>query len=440
MIATALTVLAAATPTPLGPAPNAGFALAGDHALLATVDTEREHQLRVSAIPLAGGPAKPVFAFDGPPDTWARIRFSASATRAAATIQAEPEDGDLPSTFQMVTGPPLGPWTAVAPPASTPPYPHRQQVDGDRVFTWEVREPTRETTVVARDPDPHDVPLRGRDAALAVFAGDLVAYAATRPGDDELGPRRLVIADWRTGAVRRTVDLPGIIGQYALRPDGRVAVTAGDPGALYDIRPGRKPKRYRVQGQEPSFAGDHIVFANDTTLHPYVIDPDGTVRPFGVRTRSPMGFAVDGTNVAFVANDCLLVAPVTAPMARAIGPGPCARGEVDLGDKNDEAKFARRIPVRLRCITAPKRCTGTVDLVWTQGDVQRRTVRVTAGTRFSIPSGRTRTVRVRLSDDGITRLRRHFRRHTRATLAVEPLNDGGSRLPDWASKWMQVRR
>lgn len=94
---------------------------------------------------------------------------------------------------------------------------------------------------------------------------------------------------------------------------------------------------------------------------------------------------------------------------------------------------------RVRCVAAPKRCEGTVNLIWTQGDVQRRTVRVTAPTRFSIPSGRTRTVRVRLGDDGTTRLRRHFRRHTRATLAAEPLTDGGSRLPESARKWMQLR-
>lgn len=99
----------------------------------------------------------------------------------------------------------------------------------------------------------------------------------------------------------------------------------------------------------------------------------------------------------------------------------------------------RIVPARLRCVTAPTRCNGTVNLVWTRGDTVRRTVRVTSGTRFSIPSGRTRTVRIRLSAAGLRRLRAHFERHTRATLAVEPRSDGGARLPDYAPTWMQIR-
>jgi len=441
MIAAALAALAATAPTPLGPAPNAGFALAGDHALLANVDPVTENQLRVSAVPLTGGAAAPVFALDGPPDTWVTLRLAASATRAAATIEVEPEDGDQPTTRQMVTGPALGPWTAVAPPASAAPYPLDHRVDGDRIFTTELREPQAGFAVVARDPDPHDVPVTGLGAAIAAFAGDLMAYPATKPGDreDDLG-RRLVIADWRTGAIRRTVDLPGGFSQLALRADGRVAVVQEDPGTLFDIRPDRPPKPYRVRAESPRFAGDHVVFTDTARDRPYVLDPDGTVRPFGAPTQSYRGFVADDTHVAWIANDCLLVAPVTARVTDPPGPGPCSRGEVEVAEEAEQTpKFARTIPARLHCVTAPTRCKGTVNLVWTQGDTVRTTLKVTSGTRFSIPTKRTRTVRIRLNQAGHRALRAHFKRHRRATLAVEPVSDGGARLPDYARTWMQIR-
>jgi hypothetical protein len=382
-----------------------------------------------------------VFAFDGPPDSWAKVRLAASAQRAAATIEVQPEDGDLPTTRQMVTGPALGPWTAVAPPTSTAPFPVDHQVDGERVFTSEVRGSGLNQTVVVRDPDPHDIAVRGRDAAFATFAGDLMAYATAAPGDrEDDSPRRLVIAEWRTGTVRRTVDLPRGFTKVALRPDGRVALAVDDPGTLYDVRPGHAPRRFPVRAENPQFAGDHIVFTDIDTDRPSVIDPDGTVRPFGLPTQNFGGFVTDDRHVLWVANGCLLVAPVTARATRTLGPGPCPRSEVQVFDPASAPRLARTIPVRLQCIAAPKRCTGKVNLIWTRGDTRRITVKVTAGTRFAVPFGQTRTVRVRLSDAGLKRLRTYFRRHTRATLAVEPETHDGSKLSPFASNWMEIRK
>jgi len=213
-----------------------------------------------------------------------------------------------------------------------------------------------------------------------------------------------------------------------------------DPAALYDIRPDRPPKRYRVPAENPQFAGDHIVFTHPVRDRPFVLDPDGTVRPFGVPTRSYAGFVADGEHVLWAANDCVYVASVTARATRVPGRGPCSRSEVEVAEVRGEPKLARTIPARLRCVTAPTRCKGTVNLVWTRGDTVRRTVEVSSGTRFSIPSGRTRTVRIRLSDTGFRRLRAHLQRHTRATLAVAPVTDGGSRVPEYAPTWMQIRR
>lgn len=434
MIAAALAVLAAAGPTPLAPAPNAGFALAGDHALLAHVE---QHRLRVSAVPLSGGAPRPVFAFDGPAGARISLRLAASAQRAAATIEVE--DRRQVTTLQMVTGPALGPWTAVAPATADPPFPLEQRVDGDRVFTTEVRGRSRETAVVVRDPDPHDLPLQGIEATFAPFAGELMAYPTNVPGEPDWLGRRLVIADWRTAAVRRTVDFPDVLHRFALRADGRAAVIVDDPGALYDLRPGQSPKRYRVDADDLQFAGDHLVFTGDDGDRPRVLDPDGTIRPLGPPTRSLRDLDTGDAHVLWIANDCLLVAPVTARATDPPGPGPCSRGEIAVANMRGAPKLARTVPAPLRCVTAPTRCKGTVNLVWTRGDTVRTRVRVTAGTRFSIPSGRTHTVRIRLSNAGLRRLRVHLRRHRRATLAVEPVSDGGARVPEYAPTWMRIR-
>jgi hypothetical protein len=93
----------------------------------------------------------------------------------------------------------------------------------------------------------------------------------------------------------------------------------------------------------------------------------------------------DAQHVAWIANDCLLVAPVTAARATVPGPGPCPRSEL-LIVYNSPVKAAQTLPVKLQCVAAPTHCRGTVLLAG-----------YSAPRRFDVASGRTGTVRMPLT-------------------------------------------
>ena len=169
------------------------------------------------------------------------VRLDASPTRFAAA-----------TATGVVTGPPARTFAA----------PALVQFDGERLFT------ITETGATAYDPDPKPIVLPARSAPeLARFAGDLMAVPTTWADRDPHYPsRRLVIQNWRTGAVLRSVDLPDEILSLDLRPDGRaVAVIAA--GTLYDIAPGADPRFVAFADPGARFAGDRVVFARANELH-----------------------------------------------------------------------------------------------------------------------------------------------------------------------------
>ena len=92
-----------------------------------------------------------------------------------------------------------------------------------------------------------------------------------------------------------------------------------------------------------------------------MIEPGGRIRAFGVPTRNLEDVVTDATRVLWQANGCLLVAPVTEPAATAPGAGPCARAELELPGRPNP-KLRRTLHVRLRCVAAPGRCRGTLQL------------------------------------------------------------------------------
>ena len=111
-------------------------------------------------------------------------------------------------------------------------------------------------------------------------------------------------------------------------------------------------------------------------------DADGRIRAFGTTTINPGELVADAEHVAWIANDCLLVAPVTAARATVPGPGgPCPRSELQVL-YNSPLKAARTLPVKLQCVAAPTRCRGTV-----------RFAGYSAKHRFDIASGHTGTLR-----------------------------------------------
>src|SRR6478736_5023147 len=188
----------AAPPPPLPLARGGeGAVLAGDHVLLARV---HKNQLRDFAIPATGGDGVPVFSFTAPEHAQPSIRLAASPQRAAATVEYKDDTGD-PAAEQPFSGPVLGPWSAFGPLQQIP-FPWRQQLDGERVFTTEIRGPSiPDQAVVVRDPEAQEVALDDRAASSAVFGGDVMASVTLAHGEDaEAIGRRLVVANWRTGA------------------------------------------------------------------------------------------------------------------------------------------------------------------------------------------------------------------------------------------------
>jgi hypothetical protein len=231
-----------------------GFALAGDHVLY-TQTVGRT--VRVKSMPVAGGAARTVFTFRAGRRLHS-VQLRATPQRAAALVYFH-TDGAVDGS-QVFSGPPGGGWTAVTAPAllwKGASVPLSLQVDGDLLFTQETRTDADDVTAVVRDPAPRDLPYR---TGITVFAGDLVAYSAQAP--DQRGwaiGRRVVVANWRTGAQLGMSELPDPIFNLALRPDGRVAASTID-SEIYAFLPGQAPARVGAGLPTVAFAGEHVVF------------------------------------------------------------------------------------------------------------------------------------------------------------------------------------
>ena len=335
-------MIGAPPPLPLARNPVSA-ALAGSSVLVARRGSE---QLRVSAVPAIGGDGRPVFSFRAPADWDVSIRLAASPSRAVASVErsrVSDLDSDVVQTF---IGPALGPWTALGPLEhdNEAAFPLREQVEGDTVFTTCRPAEDGDATVVVRDPNPRELPLPS-DASSAIFAGDLVAYEVRKPTEERPLNSSVVLANWHTGAIQRVVEFPeGSTSSQALRPDGRFAVTLGENDDVYDVRPGHSPQRLTHNRGFPPlnparYAGEYLVFRVDNRLR--VLDPDGHVRAFGTPTAQLDGFTTDDTRVLWWANDCLMIAPVTAPAARTPGKGPCPRSEIELDNSAARSSRAR---------------------------------------------------------------------------------------------------
>jgi hypothetical protein len=413
---TVLLALTWAAPAQAAPRPLAHtgeiyhVALTADHAFADTADGG------VVSIPTAGGTVTKVLA--GGRDT--RIHQLAASAQRAAAIQRTGEDEQERS--QLFAGPPFAPLSARILTNGPELFPFHTQLDGDRLFSfYGVKEPD---TISVRDPQGAEIafPPSARKA-LAVFSGDLVAYPMTwTERDPRFEDRRLVVADWRTGTPRYTVDLPDRITRVELSPDGRVLATIGDAigdAVLYDVSAAGVPRFVSLEADDPHFAGEHIVFERDGAL--YVLDPSGRTRRFGVTTDSLTNFTTDASRVLWVANGCLLLADVAEAPVTSIGPGPCARGELEFDDDDPPPPIRRNMPVRLHCIAAPRNCTGELRLLF-----ERR--RVGHPRRVSVPAGRTRTFTVRLSAGDVRTLERADARERLVTLDGE-LRVDGLRVP-----------
>ena len=385
------------------------FALAGDHAFAAAPGGG------VFSVPTAGGTVSEAL----PSTRGATIHEIAASPQRAAVIRRTGEDEQQRS--QLFVGPPFTPRTAPLSTQGPDPFPFHAQVDGDQLFSFYGVPPD---VITVRDPEQAEIafPPTARKA-LAVFSGDLVAYPMTwTERDPRFEDRRLVVADWHTGARRYTVDLPDRITRLELGADGRVLATIGDAigdALLYAVSVTGVPRFVAFEAQRPRFAGEHIVFERDGALH--VLDPSGKTRRFGVTTRSLTGFTTDATRVLWVANGCLLVADVTEAPVKSIGPGPCPRGELEFADDDLPPAIRQNLPVRLHCIAAPRNCTGELRLEFEGRPLGH-------WRRISVPAGRTREFTVRLSAAEVRALERADARERLVILEGE-VRVGGLRVP-----------
>jgi hypothetical protein len=324
---------------------------------------------------------------------------------------------------QAFTGVLGAPWTALGPQARIPPGPATRfmQVDGDRVFAVEARDRFGNLGATAYDPAPHDVPFYGPgDAASAVFAGDLLAHATAAPGkEDELNgsQQRVAVKTWRTGAELAVMDFPEPIIPVALKPDGTTLLTAPLTGSVFVWTPGSAARRVATRGAAKArFAGTGVVFGD---TH----GPRLNGRRIGAPTESAGDLAADDRHVLWTANGCLLAADVTAADTSPPTAGPCPRSEI-AEKANRSQPLARTLTVRLRCVHAPTRCRGTVELMG-------------IASRFAIASGLTRTVRIPLTAAAYRTLQRRLAREpddprdTTIAVPYRARTDDGAEIPGY---------
>ena len=417
LLALVLAAPAHAAPTPLARVDtDSVVTLSGDRALFTRV---RGRVLTVYSIPVTGGTPKREFSYTGVAGA-NRIKavLSASAQRVAIAVLME-RDQEWIRT-QPFTGVLGAPWTPLGPRARIPPGPATLsvQVDGDRVFAVEVRDRFGNLGATAHDPAPHDVPFYGPlDAASAVFAGDLVAYATAAPEDEDapMGDgQRVAIKNWRTGAEHAVMDFPEPITSIALKPDGTTLATG--LGSVFVWAPGSAPRRLTSRGPTKArFAGAGVVLGDDH-------GPRLNGRHIGAPTESAGDLAADDRHVLWTANGCLLAADVTDTDTGPHGPGPCPRSEI--AETSSSQPLARTLKVRLRCVYAPGRCRGTVRLMGTTR-------------RFAIAAGRTGTVHLPLTAAAFRALRRRLAREpddprdTTIGVPYRARTDDGAEIPGY---------
>lgn len=409
-------------------------ALAGEAVLVTRTGGTK---VDVDRYPLDGGPPSTILSFGTPGDeTPAPPQMSASSTTAAA-LMGTLVDHDL-AAVQPFAGPAAGPLHALAEPrrfGGRRFVPITVAVEGDRVVHTEYRADLERRRYVVADPGREPVVARVPAGALAVdFAGDLVAFAEVGP--DYAAPRRVVVADWRTGERRWERLFEDSVGSIDLHAEGR-AVVAGDGGVFEVAAGGAGSRRISARGTSPAYAGDAIVFEREGRAFSriYVAGADRRPRPFGVPSRTIDRVVSDGRHVAWLANGCALLAPLDAGTADAPAAGPCARSELAI-DFAPTPLRGRTLRAVLHCVAAqPAGCRGTLRV---SGELDRTRVRVrSSAVRFRVAMGGRRRVSFRLN----RRVLRAVRREGFALLAARGrlVDPDGRRSPVEKKVALQLR-
>jgi hypothetical protein len=405
---------------PLLDAPQAqSLAVAGDEVVVARGGPPG--RLRVDALAVDGSGARSLLATPRIGPRWSVFgTVTASPDRIAVIASWEKHVDHGPNRVRMrvYTGPPAGPLRVVMS-AGGRHWLHKwlpldAAVDGDRVLVGEARlQPEVRLRLRLYQPGaaPRRLPWGKGVLPPLALAGEHVGFAS----GSGLG---VVVADLDTGTrqVSMKVDAGGSLD---VREDGTV-ISDGALGVV-TAAPGRP--RTRVTGSRhlfgARFAGDRIAAierAPGDTLRPAVLDPGAAApRPVGVVTSDLPMLDADPQGVAWLANGCVLYAPVDAAPPIEPPAGPCPRVDLRL-EEHDQTLHGRRLRVDVDCIAAPAAgCRGT--LILRVGGIAGRG-------RFHVASGEQGVASVRLARRAARLVRRRVHRHGEASLKLD------SRVPD----------
>jgi hypothetical protein len=310
---------------------------------------------RVDALPSGGGPARPLLRTEPRGEDWnASTAVAASPQRVALAVVFLSPAGELSSRLYL--GPPGGPLVQ-QPRALAGGVPIDVAVDGDRVLVLDANGDNGQVRVLAPGAQPRVVPLPARLTSYFAFAGNRIAYESDG---------RIVLADLTTGArlLSATAD-PSF--NLDVAADGRI-VTDGDDIGVFSIMP--SGLRQGVPDGEflenPHFAGDALAAIEETPAetHRPVVMPAGAIHPHavGLPSESIDVLDADAAGMAWIANDCVLYAPLDAVAPAEPPPGPCARAEVVV-DNASYTLRGRRLRLVADCIAATAAgCDGTVTI------------------------------------------------------------------------------
>ena len=400
------------------------LAVAGPELLLGTA---RKESGTVRGFSFAGGAPVMRARFRAPTGLIADVpRLAASLERIEVVFGAiserfAPERVVGRQRFGGLPGAALGPLESFAQVGADDPRPAGLAVDGPRTFTTTVDADFSSAAVSVSEAGRSQTAVALPEGAAlgARFAGELVAYTQTVPGqDEEVEAQGLVVARWRSGEIVRRVRIRAGIESLALAPNGRVVVGVDRGGGLVDVLPGRAGvRRLTSNGAEPVLAGDTVIARREGRREGdqrlIAISPGGRVRGFGVPAASIVGVRADAEHVAWLANGCVLTATPEAPAQAGIDAGPCPRAELFFDDElSGKSDRSGRVALRVRCVSAPSAgCRGTIRRIGDGGYA------ATPRARLQIAAGSTRDVRVRLG----ARARRVLRRERDALFGVDML-------------------
>jgi hypothetical protein len=401
---------AKAAPMALLDAPRAtAVALAGSEVLVGRPASRGA--ARIDAVPIVGGPVRAVARMPRPrPGRLGRPVVIASSAQLVAAVVEFYGERPIPARTQLWIGPPAGPlrrevdarfktraWLPVA-----------VDVDGDRVLVVEARVPDLQfrARVLVPGAPPH---------------GDRIAFV----GVGTAGPAVKVV-DWRTGAL------------IERRPDGDVADLdfAADRRVVTAIE--------HEPFEAPRIAGDRIVAFEPSRFdatRPVLLDSaGGPPVPLGLPSTQAGGLAVDPSGAAWIANGCVLYAPLAGPPPTEPPPGACPRAEM-LVKGVDATLRGRRLRFRVACVAAPAAgCSGTLLVRGDELPGPGGNTPIRGRGRFRVPAGTRRRVDVVLTRRSIPYVRAALRREHEASLAVGIRARDGRGYGDTGALIVRMRR